>query len=416
MFDIALSGINASNKIMKNAAENISNWKSVGFKEKMSRLVAMANGGVSFRENSNISTQGAIVTTNIGSNVAINGKGFFVTSSSTSKGSTSFTRAGDFIQTGDGYFLNSQNQYLMGHKISTIGATGAASTISDLDVVKIDNKSVKATASTKLDVFGNLNAQQIAYSGAAYVPLTNNMSSGTVKSHVKFVQTILDSQGVGHNITCNFLKTASNTWQYELSTSDGVIGGRTDGLIGYGAINFGTKGEYSSSTVNSIATSSGTKISIPWASGVDASNIDLQFSDMTQFSGSNDALGKVDGSKSGSFAGFEIQENGDVNATYSNGQKVAQYKLYLATFSNQDGLSSAGAGVYSSTSDSGQAVISLPGDKSAGRVISKKYEGSNVNSTEQLLKLIEGHQHFSACAKGISTERDNQRVLDKAIG
>jgi flagellar hook protein FlgE len=128
----AVGGLQSQSFALQNVSGNIANASTTGYKgidtsfedlipdsTSPSRQVA---GGVTAFAQATITTQGTVSTTTVGTNMAINGDGFFSVQKSngtvdnvpTFNGVTDYTRRGDFQVNSNGNLVNGAGYYLMG--------------------------------------------------------------------------------------------------------------------------------------------------------------------------------------------------------------------------------------------------------------------------------------------------------------
>lgn len=142
--------------------------------------------------------------------------------------------------------------------------------------------------------------------------------------------------------------------------------------------------------------------------------VSFDSSGTTQYS--SDSLVKTtsqNGYASGSLTGVSFEENGDLVASYSNGQskKIAQIQVY--TFDNPQGLKAAGDTEWVATADSGVAVGNPPGVGLNGSLVSGSLESSNVDLSEELVGLIIAQRNYQANSKTLETQNTiNQTILN----
>jgi flagellar hook protein FlgE len=117
------SGMNAQANRLSTVSENIANANTTGYKRastEFSSLIlpssngAYNSGGVETKVRYSISEQGPTTFTTSGTDMAINGGGFFIVSGE--NGSNFLTRAGAFVSDGDGNLVNSAGYTLMGYE------------------------------------------------------------------------------------------------------------------------------------------------------------------------------------------------------------------------------------------------------------------------------------------------------------
>jgi flagellar hook protein FlgE len=115
----------------------------------------------------------------------------------------------------------------------------------------------------------------------------------------------------------------------------------------------------------------------------------------------------INQTQNGYGAGFlqsiSINRNGVLTGHYSNGQVLDLYALTLANFTSQDGLRREGGNLFSETRDSGPATTGLAGSGGLGTVSSNTLEQSNVDTAEQMVKMITTQRGFQANSKIITT-------------
>ena len=135
---------------------------------------------------------------------------------------------------------------------------------------------------------------------------------------------------------------------------------------------------------------------------------------MTQF-GAPFGVNRVvqDGFTTGRLAGVDIDTQGNVFARYTNGQSEVQGQIALANFPNPQGLRALGQNNWAETFEAGSALIGAPGSSSNGLVQAGALEDSNVDLSEQLVKLIVAQRNFQASTKVIQTaDATTQSVIN----
>ena len=120
------SGMNAQANRLGTVAENIANANTTGYKRASTEFSSMIlpssngsynSGGVETKVRYNISAEGAKTYTTSGSDLAIDGGGFFIVEGA--NGQEFLTRAGAFTQDGDGNLVNSAGYSLLGYEYGT---------------------------------------------------------------------------------------------------------------------------------------------------------------------------------------------------------------------------------------------------------------------------------------------------------
>jgi flagellar hook protein FlgE len=167
----AVGGLQAQSFALQNVSGNIANASTTGYKgidtsfedlipdsTSPSRQVA---GGVTAYAQATITTQGTVSTTTVGTNMAINGDGFFsvqkangtVDNVPTFSGVTDYTRRGDFQVNANGNLVNGAGYYLMGVAVDpkTGNALGNVP-----NVLQFQNNFIPAQTTTSISYAANL--------------------------------------------------------------------------------------------------------------------------------------------------------------------------------------------------------------------------------------------------------------------
>jgi len=77
----------------------------------------------------------------------------------------------------------------------------------------------------------------------------------------------------------------------------------------------------------------------------------------------------------------------------------------LARFQSNQALAKLGDSEWAKTSSSGAPIYGAAGDNNFGDIQSSALEGSNVDLSEQLVKLIIAQQAYQANSQTITTEK-----------
>jgi len=167
----AVGGLQAQSFALQNISGNIANASTVGYKgidtsfedlipdaTSPSRQVA---GGVTAYAQATITTQGTVTTTSVGTNMAINGDGFFSVQQPTGtvdnvpsfNGVTDYTRRGDFQVNSNGNLVNGAGYYLMGVSVDpkTGNPTGNVP-----QVLQFANNFIPSQTTTSINYAANL--------------------------------------------------------------------------------------------------------------------------------------------------------------------------------------------------------------------------------------------------------------------
>jgi flagellar hook protein FlgE len=92
-----------------------------------------------------------------------------------------------------------------------------------------------------------------------------------------------------------------------------------------------------------------------------------------------------------------------VNATYSNGQTIAIYKIPVATFAAPDQLTAETGGVYAANAASGSAIVQASGANGAGKVEGSELESSTTDTNSAFSSMISAQQAYTAASQVVTT-------------
>lgn len=395
-FYTALSGIRAASGDLGIIGNNIANANTTGFKGSRAEFADVyaasllgAPGtaigqGVRIQGATQQFGQGNIAFTGNALDLAINGRGFFQLSDSS--GASVYTRAGNFQLDRDGYVVSSDGLFLMARGADSNGAiTGG------IGPMQLDASYAQPSPTTVINANVNFDAR-VAETDSAWalvggVPDPAGYNSTTSTS-------VYDSLGNPHTITLYYSKqdpvANPNTWTVR-TMIDGALQDTS-------TVIFNDDGSYNSPPT----------ISLSWDPGggaAPAQAITLDLSNSTQY-GSDFAVNSLsqDGFTTGQILGVDIDEEGMIFARYTNGQSQTIGQVVLANFANEQGLQPLGDTSWAETFASGAPVVSEPGTAGLGLVQSGALEESNVDLTEQLVKMIVAQRNFQANAQTIQTE------------
>ena len=136
-----------------------------------------------------------------------------------------------------------------------------------------------------------------------------------------------------------------------------------------------------------------------------SSNFEIRLDGSTQFgidSGANNI--SQNGYTTGRLTGLEVNGDGTIFARYTNGQAQTLAQVALASFfRNPEGLIPQGDTAWAESYESGDPTIGAPRTASFGSITASALEDSNVELSEQLVRLIIAQRNFQASAKTIET-------------
>ncbi|MDD5214433.1 MAG: flagellar hook protein FlgE [Methylococcales bacterium] len=114
---------------------------------------------------------------------------------------------------------------------------------------------------------------------------------------------------------------------------------------------------------------------------------------------------KQNGLPVGNLTGVDVDKHGVVYAKYSNGFAKPLGQVAMARFPDNQSLGKVGNTTWLATSDSGAPIYGAGGDNNFGTIQSSAIENSNVDLSEQLVKLIVAQQAYQANSQTVTTEK-----------
>ncbi len=407
-FNIALTGLSAVNEQLNTIGHNIANSGTVGFKSSRTDFGSLyaesqAMGVEVTGTTQSISQGGALTTTNRSLDLAISGGGFFVTRAS--NGDISYTRAGVFGTDKDSFLTNGLGQRLQGYPADATGNLQTG-TVSDL---QLKSGGIPAKATDALSFVANLDAnaevQMIPDPVNPGGPdIMRPFDPSDVQSYASTYTTkLFDSQGKEHTLTQYFVKTGDNNWMAHYYVDGTALAG------GGQPISFDQAGGLNDPL-------GGVALTAVLGGGVADLQIQLDYTGTSQYGSEFSVTGnRATGYAAGEQTGMSVEKDGRVYASYSNGERLLQGQVVLASFVNAEGLKNISGTAWTETAASGAAMLGAPGIGQYGTLASGALESSNVDLTQQLVGLMEGQRNYQANTQVISTNKELTQVLFNAI-
>jgi flagellar hook protein FlgE len=392
-----VSGLNTNSQAMSVIGNNLANTNTVGFKGSRTvfadLLSSSINGsggtsqvgrGVGVSKVDQVFSQGTFESTESNLDVAIEGDGFFIMKEP-GDDTAYYSRAGAFRFNDEGYLTTPEGYRVQGKQFD---ATGELSAGDATDIQVVSTGLIQGNATSTLTLTTNLDSSEPILPIAGFLstdPDTYNYSSS--------VQ-VFDTLGNPQLLTTYFVKTANNTWsvRWSAETDEAVplpLQGTLPDLI------FNADGELAAATTGTIN-------GLNWANGTTPTPIDVTF-DTTQFNSASAVISQdQNGFGAGNLTGVEIDPDGIVVASYSNGKQTKIAQLVLGKFANPNGLALIGKNMYAETSNSGAPRTGLPGPE-LGKVFTNSLEQSNVDMGAEFVRMITVQRGFQANSKIITT-------------
>ncbi len=394
-----ISGLNANATAMTVIGDNIANVNTTAFKANRSsfaNVLSQSLGGsigsdvgrgVEFWGTSPMWTQGSLENTGSATDMAINGKGFFIVQDDT--GSNFYTRAGQFILDNVGDMVNPDGLVVQGYEIDADGNLG------NLTDVSIPGERISPPLATTEFTFDiNLDSQTAA--------------SATYSTS----QTVFDSLGNAIPLTLTFTKqAAAQSWLVAPSVPPAAgtvaINDATITFDDTGNLNMAAAAD--KTLTLTLTNGAATPQAITW----DLFDAGDSLGDVTGFSSdSSTTFQYQDGYTSGVLRGISVDEDGVVTAAYSNGQLTPTFQIALADFPSYEGLAKMGKNLYAESIKSGQPMPGVAGNGRLGSISPSAVEMSNIDLAQEFVKMITTQRAFQANSRVITT---SDEILSELI-
>ena len=111
----------------------------------------------------------------------------------------------------------------------------------------------------------------------------------------------------------------------------------------------------------------------------------------------------ADGQRAGKLENFDITQDGVITGFFDNGTIKPLYRLYMTRFINNPGLIRAGDNRFLESRESGTPINGNANEGGFGGIKSRNLERSNVDLSQEFVKMIETQRAFQANAKIITT-------------
>jgi flagellar hook protein FlgE len=397
-FFIGLSGLTANSTGIKNVGNNLANTNTIGYKasnlffEEVRSALEGAEGGqgVGVSSTQETWTQGNIQHSQIPTDMAIRGHGFFVVSDSVN--SQYYTRAGNFEINRDGKLVTAGGLFVMGYPV----VDGEIDPNAELTTIDMTPGQILAPRATEeIHFVTNLNSETPS---ETVNPEAASFSSSTL---------VYDSLGAAHSLTATFTKTDTG-WRYEMSVPAIDVGGTSTDpptVVDSGTLAFDADGKLTSPatdvqniTIAGLANGA-SDIVFQWTL-YDEQGEGL----LTQFDLPNSTSKTFqDGNGAGTLTDVFVLEDGTIEGLYSNGETGPLGQVVLSSFTSPQGLVRVGDNLYARTTQSGEPTIGMAATGGRGRIQGSAIEMSNVDIAEEFIQMIIFQRGYQANSRVITT-------------
>jgi flagellar hook protein FlgE len=229
----------------------------------------------------------------------------------------------------------------------------------------------------------------------AFAVTTNGAGPDTVTTSVE----VFDSTGASHVLTTTLTRQDDGSWNLAIEIPDdegAVVSGEIAGIT------FNEDGSIQTPTSGDVVVQFGSL-------GDQTIHLDLgtagQFGGLTQFGSPASVVSDFqDGYGAGELVNMNVDPDGTIEGFYTNGQTQELGSFGVATFANEQGLLDAGDNYLRESPNSGNRVFGGAQVGLAGDVIGGALEGSNVDTAEQFVHMIQAQRGFQANARVVTVQ------------
>lgn len=218
---------------------------------------------------------------------------------------------------------------------------------------------------------------------------------------------VYDSLGAKHSVPVVFTKASNNKWTLSLgSGGDSFSIHEADGTTTTIALTktdlkFDTSGSY-------ISGSAG--LSLSYENGAAPQQVALNLAAITQYSGTSTIAADSDGNAAGTLSNVDIDSQGVITGTYTNGVRQKEAQIAMAQFNNPSGLTKLGGNLYQESNNTGTRTISGAADIGT-ELTTSALEMANVDLADQFSDMIITQRGFQSNSKMITVSDEMLETL-----
>ena len=406
-----ISGLQNSSYGIDIVSDNLANVNTAGFRssgyefaslfeEPVATTSNITNNsvglGTRLQATSTNQSQGSLLASERSTDLAIMGDGWFGVEGEgsdplyTRNGAFTFDEQRDLVTADGKYVLGTMAGNINGETLTAQLPETPLSDVAAQEKLRFpDTLTFPPQATTKVEFSGNI---------------------GTVNETRTMSSTVIDANGDKNALKLEFTMIDPQTppgtqWSVTATTQD-----IQDPTLIYdtqrGVVSFDERGALINSSLTTID-NNGSAVNIDLGSGFDGV-VSIGNMDIT-------ASSSADGIAKGDLVGYDINQNGEVIATFTNGMQSSVGKVAVYHFQNDQGLDRVSGTYFASSANSGQAIFYQDGNGqniTGTQMTNFKLEGSNVDMTVGLTDLIILQRTYDANSKTITTADE---MIQKAL-
>jgi flagellar hook protein FlgE len=340
-----------------------------------------------------IESSGSIMTTQNSTDLAIVGDGWFGVQNANN--SISYTRNGAFTFDVNNDLVTMDGEYVLGTKANNITDDTLTSVVDSVALGDTQetlrfpkNLTYPPEPTTNVALYGNIGTDnEVRSMGASLIDSNGDKNELRVEYREAPTQ---PTTGALWNVTTT------------VTSPDGQILDTQEGTI-----TFNDSGALVGSTITSV-NNNGTEVALDF--GTDYSGVvGIANSDITGSTISDGTIG-------GDLVGYEVNQDGEVVATFTNGKQSSVGKIALYHFQNDQGLERLSGTQFAASSNSGEAFLyqDAEGNNINGSgLMNYSLESSNIDMTDSLTELIVLQRSYDSSSKVVTTADEMiQKALD----
>lgn len=391
----------AQSQGMQTVSNNIANVNTTAYKREdtlFQTLLTAQRGTAAGRERMGVQAvdrrevwgQGMVRATGRADDLAINGDGFFmVTSSFGGRSETMYTRDGAlqqrYVDVGNGsqqaFYTTAKGQYLLGWAAGADGSFNTSGALVPVRSFALDEINGQATTTALM---------------AANVPA--NLPVG---ESVSLQGTVYDQAWNAQSLNYIWTKTGANAWTVDFAVGGGTV---DPAMLGATAVAFTSSGKV-------LSPQGPVSVPITWDDGT-TSTVAIDLSKMEQYADAK-VVYRTDqnGSPAGRLYDESFDENGVLWGSYTNGHNRPLYKLAIAKFVAPNSLEAITGNLFRETDASGRASVrDLESQEEGTSLVVGSLEASNVDMADEFTRMMMVQKAYSMASTNFRTVDEMMQV------
>ena len=409
-FYTGMTGIKGNQKAIDVVSDNLANISTVGFRGYEAEFSSLFEDALSTSNgtssvNSSVGAGSALSATSMmqkhgtlqlserSTDLAIDGDGWFA-----------IQGEGDPIYTRDGTFTFDQNDDLVTydgfHILGTMGNNITDGVLTE----KLGEVALADSGKQEKLQF----PQSLTYPPEPTTEAKFLGNIGTLNEVRTIGAGVVDGENNKNHLKLTFTKAAVQTppgSQWDVVATTETLDGETIYDTKEGTAEFDAAGALITTSLTTID-NNGVEVSMDLGSGFDGV-VSITNLDITASSIANGTIG-------GDLLGYDINQNGEVFATFTNGEQSSVGRIAIFHFQNDQGLTRLSGSRFEQSVNSGEPLVFQDDgiNYNGAGIVNFKLESSNIDMTYGITELIILQRSFDANSKSITTA---DQMMQKAL-